>query len=406
MIARLAWRNIWRNKRRSLITMASVLFAVFFAVFLRSMQIGTYDNMIDNVVGAFSGHIQVHQKGYWEEQIIDKVMPQDSALLADIEQLDGVRNVHERLQNFALGAHGPLTKGVLVAGIQPDKEEHMLGLRKQLVAGTMIMEDEHGVLLSEGAATYLGIKPGDSLVLLSQGYHGASATGLYPVRGIVKLQSPLLNNNTVFMPLTTAQWFFATGESVTAMVVELENNTTTEEVAQYLQAAVDTADQYEVMDWKMMMPELVQAIEADSTGGRLMLFILYMIITFGIFGTVLMMTAERTREFGILLSIGMKRGQLAASLFLETLFLAANGIVAGAVAVFPVVLYFHYYPLRFSGDAQAAFEEFGFEPILPASLDPTIALTHGSIILLISAILALYPAYKIWRIKPVDALHS
>lgn len=406
MIARLAWRNIWRNKRRSIITMASVLFAVFFAVFLRSMQIGTYDNMIDNVVGSFSGHIQVHQKGYWEEQIIDRVMMEDSALIDTMERVDGVSNVHARLQNFALGAHGPLTKGVLVVGIDPQKENKMLGLEQQLVAGALMQRDDSGVLLSEGAATYLGLGVGDSLVLLSQGYHGASATGLYAVRGIIKLQSPLLNNNTVFMGLPQAQWFFATGPAVSALVVEMDNNGHMEAALQELFHVVDTTAAYEVMSWETMMPELVQAIEADSTGGKLMLFILYMIITFGILGTVLMMTAERTREFGILLSIGMKRSQLALALFLETVFLALNGVIAGAVGVLPVLLYFHFNPLRFSGDAQAAFEEFGFEPILPASLDPSIALTHGSIILLISAILALYPAYKVWRIKPVEALHS
>lgn len=406
MIARLAWRNIWRNKRRSIITMASVLFAVFFAVFLRSMQIGTYDNMIDNVVGSFSGHIQVHQKGYWEEQIIDRVMMEDVAMIDTIKSLNGVKNVHARLQNFALGAHGPLTKGVLVVGIDPQQESPMLGLERQLVAGALMGREDSGVLISEGAATYLGLDVGDSLILLSQGYHGASATGLYAVRGIIKFQSPLLNNNTVLMGLSRAQWFFATGPSVSALVVEMENNAQMDAALQALYGVVDTAATYEVMSWETMMPELVQAIEADSTGGQLMLFILYMIITFGILGTVLMMTAERTREFGILLSIGMKRSQLALSLFLETVFLALNGVIAGAIGVLPVLLYFHFNPLRFSGDAQAAFEEFGFEPILPASLDPSIALTHGSIILLISALLALYPAYKVWRIEPVEALHS
>ncbi len=55
----------------------------------------------------------------------------------------------------------------------------------------------------------------------------------------------------------------------------------------------------EVMTWKEMMPELVQAIEADSAGGILMLLILYIVIGFGIFGTIMMMTTERSREFGV-----------------------------------------------------------------------------------------------------------
>jgi ABC-type lipoprotein release transport system permease subunit len=69
------------------------------------------------------------------------------------------------------------------------------------------------------------------------------------------------------------------------------------------------------MAWQEMMPELVQAIQADSAGGQIMLFILYMVITFGMFGTVFMMTAERKYEFGVLISIGMRRGQLALTVF-------------------------------------------------------------------------------------------
>ena len=53
---------------------------------------------------------------------------------------------------------------------------------------------------------------------------------------------------------------------------------------------------YELMDWKKLLPELVQTIQADSAGGIIILSVLYMIITFGILGTLLMMTAERMYE--------------------------------------------------------------------------------------------------------------
>lgn len=405
MLSLLAWRNIWRNRRRSLITMASVLFAVFFAVFLRSMQIGTYDNMIENVVGYYSGYIQVHKQGYWKEQIIDHSVEYSDSLLTYFDQIDGVTQAQPRLESFALGAYQNATKGLMVNGIVPEKEDVMMNLSEQLIAGEYIQSDDKAVILSSGAADYLNLGVGDSLILLSQGYRGVSAIGLYPVRGIVELKSPLLNNNTVFMPLAEAQWFYGAEGRITSYVFLLDGNRDTEDVQQTIQQTLDTT-QYEVMDWTEMMPELVQAIEADSTGGQLMLFILYMIITFGIFGTVLMMTAERIHEFGILLSVGMSRLKLGITLVMETVFLAVNGVIAGMIAVTPLVLYFHYNPLRFSGGAREAFEEFGFEPVLPASVDPSIWLTHAWIILIIAAVISFYPMYVVLRLKPIDAMRK
>jgi len=137
-----------------------------------------------------------------------------------------------------------------------------------------------------------------------------------------------------------------------------------------------------------------------------MLLILYMIITFGIFGTVLMMTAERKHEFGILLSIGMKREKLATVLVMESMFMAAVGVVAGLIAVFPLLLYFYHNPIQFSERAQKAMEEYGFEAVMPASLDPQIAYTHALIILCISITLSIYPIIHVMRMKPVDAMHG
>ena len=59
------------------------------------------------------------------------------------------------------------------------------------------------------------------------------------------------------------------------------------------------AEGLEVLEWKELFPEIIQTIEVDMAGGRIFVTILYFIISFVLLGTVIMMVAERQREFGI-----------------------------------------------------------------------------------------------------------
>ena len=161
------------------------------------------------------------------------------------------------------------------------------------------------------------------------------------------------------------------------------------------------------MNWREMMPELVQAIQADSAGGLIMLFVLYLVISFGIFGTILMMTSERQYEYGILISIGMKRGKLALTVLLETFFLSVLGVIGACLLALPLVFYYHAHPINLAGEQMGnAYEEYGFEPVIPASNDPSIILTHSVIVVIITLVLALYAVWKIYRLQPVKAMHS
>jgi putative ABC transport system permease protein len=76
----MSWRNIWRNKRRTLITAASIFFAVFFSIMMRGFQMGVWLNLVDGVLRSYSGYIQIHAKGYWDNRTFDYSMS-DSILL-------------------------------------------------------------------------------------------------------------------------------------------------------------------------------------------------------------------------------------------------------------------------------------------------------------------------------------
>ena len=133
---------------------------------------------------------------------------------------------------------------------------------------------------------------------------------------------------------------------------------------------------------------------------------LYLIIAFGLLGTVLMMMRERQYEFGLLIAIGMKRGLLGTIVWVETILLGLIGAFLGILCCLPVVSYFKKYPLRFEGDYSALLDKWGFEPVFPAELSVRIFLAQALIVFLITLVLALLPLWKVHKIKPVKAMHG
>ena len=400
----LAWRNLWRNKRRTIIASASVFFAVILALVMRSMQEGSYDYMVDASVSMYTGYIQVHAKDYWDKRSIDKSMEYNQTKINEISKTEHVTLVNPRLESFSLISYGNVTKVASIVGIDPQIENRMTKLKSKLVSGKYLTKDSKGLMIAQGLAKLLGVGVGDSVVLYGQGYHGVTAAGQIPIEGTVKFTLPSLNNSMVYLSLGYSQWFFATGNRITTLSIMIDKadeiNTVYTEVRKHFDK------KYEVMTWSELMPELVQSIEVDNAGGIIMLGILYVIIGFGIFGTVMMMTAERTREFGILISVGMKKWRLNLVSFFESMFLSFIGVMAGVIVTIPILYYLHRNPILLTGETADMMLKFGLDPIMPFRFAPNIFIDQFLTVLVIAMISALYPLSYIRKLRPVSAMRK
>ena len=228
------------------------------------------------------------------------------------------------------------------------------------------------------------------------------AVGAYPVSGILDMKNPNLNNTSVFMSLPKAQDFLSANNLMTHLVINKKQYSEEADIVATIKKQLN--QDYEIMSWQEMMPEIETIIQADSAGGLIMIFILYMIITFGIFGTVLMMTQERKYEFGVVISIGMKKTKLMVAMVYETIFLSAIGILLGIVLSRPIVLYFYNNPLEFPSDQVEMMENQGFEAVIPFMSSYDIPITHGLIIFFISLIICFYPILTIYNLNPIKAM--
>lgn len=401
---RLAWRNIWRNRRRTLITMVSIIVAVLLAAVMRSMQEGQYEVMIDTTIGSFTGYIQIHQQGYWDDKTLDNTLVESDSLYAKIRHQSSVKEIVPRLESFALAAGENQSRPAMVMGIHPQAEQALSDPKNRLQTGSYLEEkDEKSVLIGREMIQRLDVQVGDSLVLIGQGFRGQSATGLYKIKGTVSFPNPELNRSLVMMPIQTAQEFLAAPNRLTAISLILDNPDNVSTTVNDLRSTLST-DTYEVMSWQELSPELVQSIQADRGSGIIIIFILYIIVGFGILGTVLMMITERTYEFGVMISVGTPRITIAIMLAIEILFIALLGTGIGLLLSIPVAWYFNVNPIEFSGDMAEVMQSYGLEPFLPFSLSPEVFYSQAIIIFIITLVFSIIPIIKASRLNPVNAM--
>jgi len=467
---KLAWRNLWRNRRRTLITSASIFFAVFFALVMRSLQLGSYDHMYKNAIESYSGYIQVQHKDFWDEKIVDNTFAYDQQLEQQLLADKNVEACIPRFESFALASNGPQTKGVLVMGVDPEKENHLSKVTDKMVkyrlspeAIEKIRQDpnlpekvkelailfensaytnnsrlqldlgiddkkaselmpaieghaafnngfihlgEPGVWVGEKLSQYLQLGIGDTIVLISQGYHATTAAGKYEIKGIVKLPLPDIDNKIVYLPLDICQELFNAEGNLTSLALAVDDNQD-KAIAQTVQriSGLVSEDQ-KVMEWREMNEVMVSQMDADDKGGQIMLGILYLVIAFGVFGTVLMLTAERKREFGVLVAIGMQKKKLASIMTIEMLLIGLIGILAGALVASIVILYGVEHPLIFKGETAKIFEEYGMEPKMAFWNIDTYYIWQMVIVTFMVLLAIAYPTRKIFRMKVVNALRA
>ncbi|MNQ08295.1 Lipoprotein-releasing system transmembrane protein LolE [compost metagenome] len=402
MILKLIWRNLWRNSRRTLITIASIAFAVLFAVLMQSLQDGVFNNLIKNVVSYYSGYIQVHQKGYWDEQILDNSFEVDEKLIATIRENTSVKEIVPRLETFVLASNENTTKGCLLVGTDPVKENNLTQLKNKLIKGSYFENNEEVVIIAEGLAKRLNLKVNDTIVLFGQGFHEVMAAGKYKIKGIVHLASPGMNDAFVYLPLAATQYFLSADNRLTSISLGIDDPNNTDAIAKNLKTKIEK--KYEVMPWEELIPEISNHIKADAISFYIFSGILYLIIGFGLFGTVLMMTAERKYEFGMLIAIGMKKSKLELVLFGETLLITFLGVLLGILCSLPLVIYLRERPIRFGGETARAYEQFGFEAIFPTDFNPAIFLNQSLIVLTMALIIGLYPLWHVNGLNPVKAM--
>jgi ABC-type lipoprotein release transport system permease subunit len=342
---------------------------------------------------------------YWDDKTVDNFITVDENTLKNWEAIPNVKRLAPRIETFAMVWNGARSKPVILTGIDPARESQFSQLNTRMQHGEFLSQDDEGIIIGSRYAEVMNLSVGDTLALVGQGYHGSSAVGLFTVKGIVKAFDPAQDAGCIFTSIHAARNFIEMPDGQTYISVVLNNTDKMKETATaFQQVAADNDFVYR--PWQELIVDTAAGAASDKKSMQVFFYILYVVVGFGLLGTVIMLTNERRKEFGVMTALGMKKRSLIVGLFIEMFLLNILGLSASLAVAFPIISYFHYFPFQFTGTLKSSFEDMGVEPVIPLDLSANLFLSQAFIVACIAVVITLYPYIKIMQMNVIDALRK
>ncbi len=406
IVLRLAWRNLWRHSRRTWLTIGAMVFSNMLLVFMISLQFGMYGLMIDNSLKVFTGHMQVQAPGYNDDQKMRQVVPDVADLAASLRESFGSDEIAARASAFGLASSAERSYGIAVYGVEPDFEPFVSNI-PGLVTEGRFFDDTNAMEIVIGAilARNLRVTLGDEITLLGSGVDGSFAAAVLTIVGIFDSGVPDLDRNVAEMPLGAFQEVFYMNGAGHQVVLFTDSLRNVETMRQSVEDLLPAGSELVVHDWDVLQPGLKQAIQADISSAFFMYAILVILVAFSVLNTQLMSVLERTREFGIVMALGLRPGRLGRLVMLETALMGFLGLILGAIAGSLLTSWFTANGLSIPG-----MEEMAAQFNLPARVFPSVNLLTAflgpSVVFVFTLLAAVYPALRLHKLRIVDAMRT
>lgn len=406
MLLRLASRNLWRNRRRTLLTLSAMVVSLA----LLTLSLGVFSGMLVDILSStteqYHGHLVINAQGYLDDRDMYLNFPSDPELLKRLQQDGEVIGSSERLRGFGLVSHKDRSYPAELLGIRPEMEKTVTKLHSQLIAGTFPSDaDPNGAVLGSGLAKKLSVSPGDELVFVTQAADGSIGNDLLIVRAIFSTGHSGHDNSLILVPKAWLQQLMALEGKIHEIALAVRDPLRAAKAAQRLTSQLN--DGLKATDWGELLPEMREAIASFDVSRFIFVVILYFATGLGILNTVFMSVMERTREFGILMALGMRPLQIRLIVLLECLLLGLLGTALGLVVGLLLSSYMALVGIDLSGWITPVTYAGGtIQPRLRAIFEQRNFIDPAYMLLLVSLLAGFLPARRAARLQPVAALRE
>lgn len=401
---KLAYRNILRQRRRSLLTALSMAGGYMLFVFSMSLLEGSWSNVVDIFTLDHTGHIQVHKDDYAKRPKIHKTIENPAVVETTLKNHEDVTGWAPRVYSSALAYGGNKTSIAQIFGIDPELEPTVTRILQKVSAGQYFSAQPNAdgyfpAMIGRGLANSLRLDVGDEIVLISSGADGSIANDIFIITAIIG-NTTSFDRLGVFLPLTVAQEFLSIGGEVHEFALLARNKHDNEQLAVALQSLMPSL---KVSPWQQIEASFYRTMQSDKQGNYFTMALIVFIVFIGVLNTVLMSVLERTKEFGVLKSIGCRPSELVKLIFIETVMLASISISVGLALILPVIVWFTEVGIKLDISVDMGGVVFD---TMKGDLSAYVVFMPMGFMLLTAALISLPPGLRAARILPRVALGS
>ncbi len=413
ILVRLAYRTIVRRGRRSAIVAATGAVGMMCVVVSQGFVNGMYDSMVLVAIDSGLGHVQIRPKGYLDSRTIGMELTGAAALEKRFrDKLPAGVRFAPRMEREAMLRLGAEARGVVILGIEPDREAGVSAMPKWLVRGTALPSaasaGDWPCQLGQAGARFLDVDVGDWVVLSTGGRDGATRSIRCHVVGIFHSPSRTLDERIVLMSRADLSRLRNDGraDEVSYFVFRGPDHEGAAALGAHLKGVLARHTDAEIAAMGELEPSIVDLFQIYDQ----VTILLYVIILGGfglvLFESVTMSIFERVREIGIIHAIGAPPALLFFLVILEALLLTLAGAAAGMLGGGGIVVFAGFTGVDFSdlrmGGQTATTGLSIVHPFLTMK-DLVVGFTIAGTISFFSS---LYPALRAVRISPVRAIQG
>lgn len=397
LLLQLSIRNILRHKRRNGLLLAAIIVAVSAVVVSNSLIRGMQYDMADAAVSNLTGHVKILAPGYRDDPNIDKnfVLAEDWQPDVAAEELVGWA-ARVRVPAVIMSERG--TRGIQFVGIDPAQEDISFVGRAAYDGDRLTDASDGRVVIGRALAEQLETTVGRRLVIITQGADGRNREAGFRIAGLYDADGTGLEKIFVFTGVNTLQKMVG-AEVFTEVSIRLVREPF---MFQFKTSLIEVFTGLDVLDWRELEPQAAAMFVFADAAIFIWFFIMMGALTFGLVNTLVTSVMERVRELGMLRAIGMRPGSVIVQVVLESSVLMFIGVATGLLVGWLFILWLGE-GIDLSRFAEGM-ESFGMRTIWkPVPLVGDMVLVAG-LSLLFGVLASLYPARRVVKIKPLEAL--
>ena len=405
-IIHLAWKNVWRSRLRSGIIIGAIAIGLFAGTFITSFMSGWIFNSIVTDIKNQSAYVQIHNPNFIDSNDINAYYMQDdvNSVLNTVPEVSGYTN---RLNLTVMLSSASNVTGVAVKAVHVNDEKTVstIALNIKDTDGSFLGDEiATPIVISSKTAEHLKVRLKSKIILTFQDTTKETQSIAMRVGGIFKSSNSVFDSTTAFVKYDDILPFTGLPERAvheTALLVD--NFYEADKAAEQLKTLLP---KLQIRQWNELRPELGLMLSWSEFMHFLTLLLFLSALAFGIINTMLMAVLDRTKELGMLRSIGMDKKRIFRMIILETIFLTFIGSAIGILLAFIIVRITSQSGIDMTFMLNENMARHGFTTIVYPIFNLK-AFARIVLLVTVTGILsAIYPALRALKLNPTEAMKN